>query len=152
MIKNILFDMGNVLIRFDPKTFIRRYTDSPEDEQILLRYYKNKVPTGHACLTETARVMGIVPEAVKLDRLGRESGKSQHLTDHFKAAGIEIRDDGWFEDYPNSYASEVDPVDCTETIGKAFVRIAVERIANAYKVFKEDENLLKWLDQRQKGW
>ena len=43
-------------------------------------------------------------------------------------------------------------MDCTETIGKAFVRIAVERIANAYKVFKEDENLLKWLDQRQKGW
>ncbi len=125
---------------------------TPEDEKILLRYYENKVPTGHACLTETARVMGIVPEAVKLDRLGRESGKSQHLTDHFKAAGIEIRDDGWFEDYPNNYASEVDPVDCTETIGKAFVRIAVERIANAYKVFKEDENLLKWLDQRQKGW
>ncbi len=37
MIKNILFDMGNVLIRFDPHRFIRRYTDSEADEQILLR-------------------------------------------------------------------------------------------------------------------
>lgn len=125
---------------------------TPEDEKVLLRYYENKVPTGHADLTETARIMGIVPETVKLHRLGLESGKSQHLTDHFKAAGIEIRDDGWFEDYPNSYASEVDPADCTENIGKAFVRISVERIANAFKVFKEDEKLLKWQDERQKGW
>ena len=37
MIRNIVFDMGNVLIRFDPHTFIRRYTSSEEDEQILMR-------------------------------------------------------------------------------------------------------------------
>ena len=37
MVRNILFDMGNVLIRFDPHTFIRRYTSSDEDEQILTR-------------------------------------------------------------------------------------------------------------------
>ena len=125
---------------------------TPEDQQVLLRYYENKIPTGHGCLTETARVMGIVPEAVKLDRLGIESGKSRHLTDHFRAAGIEIRDDGWFEDYPYNYAAEVDPADCTETIGKAFVRISTEKIANAFKVFKEDENLLAWQEARQKGW
>lgn len=125
---------------------------TPEDEKILLRYYENKVPTGHGCLTETARIMGIVPEAVKLHRLGIESGKCRHITDQFKEAGIEIRDDGFFEDYPNSYAAEEDPVDCTENIGKAFIRISAERIANAFKIFKEDENLLKWQAQRQKDW
>ena len=86
------------------------------------------------------------------DRLGIETGKCQHKTDYLKEAHIQIRDDGWFEDYPYSYAAEVDPVDCNARIGKAAFRWEVERIAHAYKVLKEDENLLKWLDERQKGW
>lgn len=125
---------------------------TPEDEQIMLRYFRDKIPTGHACLTETARIMDIAPDSVKLHRLGIESGKCRHKTDYFKEAGIEIRDDGWFVDYPCSYASEVDPVDCNARIGKAMNRIAIERIANAFRVFREDENLLKWQDERQKGW
>lgn len=35
MIKNIVFDMGNVLIRFDPMLFISRYSLSDEDKAIL---------------------------------------------------------------------------------------------------------------------
>lgn len=123
-----------------------------EDEAIVLRYHNNKIPTGHGCFGETALVMGCAPETVKLHRLGIESGKSLHLTDHFKQAGIEIRDSGWWQDYPNSYAAEVDPVDCNERIGKAAVRLEAERAANAFRVLKEDEGLLKWHDQRQKDW
>lgn len=37
MIRNILFDMGNVLIRFDREYFIDRLGVSPEDRQLLLR-------------------------------------------------------------------------------------------------------------------
>ena len=37
MIKNILFDMGNVLIRFDRKAFLDRLDISEEDKQLLLR-------------------------------------------------------------------------------------------------------------------
>jgi len=37
MIKNILFDMGNVLIRFDRKVFLDRLDISPADKQLLLR-------------------------------------------------------------------------------------------------------------------
>lgn len=123
-----------------------------DDEAVLLRYYREKIPTGHGCMGETALVMGSAPESVKLHRLGIETGKCQHKTDYFKEAGIEIRDDGWWEDYPNCYAAEVDPVECTERIGRAAVRFEAERIAKAYKVFKEDENLLKWQEERQKGW
>ena len=38
MIRNVIFDMGNVLINFDPAHFIRRagITD-PQDAQMLLR-------------------------------------------------------------------------------------------------------------------
>ena len=125
---------------------------TPEDEQVVLKYYRNKVPTGHGCMAETAYIMGCAPESVKLNRLGIISGKCRHETDYFKEADIEIRDDGWFEDYPDSYASEVDPVDCNERIGKALIRFECKRLANAYKVFKEDENLLKWHTARQAGW
>lgn len=37
MIKNILFDMGNVLVKFDPQLFIDRLHLSKEDGTILLR-------------------------------------------------------------------------------------------------------------------
>lgn len=37
MIKNILFDMGNVLIRFDRSLFLNRLDISEEDRQLLLR-------------------------------------------------------------------------------------------------------------------
>lgn len=123
-----------------------------EDEALVLKFWREKIPSGHGCLGETALVMAAAPESVKLDRLGIESGKSRHASDKFAAAGIEIRDDGWYEDYPTNYAAEVDPVDANERIGKAAARFEAERIANAYKVFKEDENLLKWLFEKQKGW
>ncbi len=38
MIRNVVFDMGNVLIRFDPARFVERLgLDSPEDRELLLR-------------------------------------------------------------------------------------------------------------------
>ena len=37
MIKNIVFDMGNVVIRFDPAAFIDRFGVSAEERELLLR-------------------------------------------------------------------------------------------------------------------
>ena len=37
MIKNILFDMGNVLIRFEPKQYVKNAGLSESDQQLLLR-------------------------------------------------------------------------------------------------------------------
>lgn len=37
MIQNILFDMGNVLLRFDRRTFLDRLNVSEEDKQLLLK-------------------------------------------------------------------------------------------------------------------
>ena len=36
MIRNIIFDMGNVLLRFDKDLFIQRLGVSPEDGKILM--------------------------------------------------------------------------------------------------------------------
>ena len=37
MIRSIVFDMGNVLIRFDREYFIDRLGVSPEDKSLLMR-------------------------------------------------------------------------------------------------------------------
>ena len=125
---------------------------TPEDEKIVLDHFHSGIPTGHGCFCETAYTMGTAPDSVHLDRLGIEDGRCRHKTDYFKDAGIQIRDYGWFEDYPDSYASEVDPVKCNERIGRAALRFEAERVARGFKVFKEDENLLKWQEARQKNW
>ena len=45
-----------------------------------------------------------------------------------------------------------DPVGCNERIVKAALWIQAQRMADAFKVFKEDENVLKWHNEMQKGW
>ena len=37
MIKNVVFDMGNVVIRFDPNLFMEREGVAEEDRQLLMR-------------------------------------------------------------------------------------------------------------------
>lgn len=122
-----------------------------EDEELLLKYHENNMEIGHGGMGETSFLMGICPEAVKLDRLGVESGLSEHKTDYLYEAGIKIRDCGWDIDYPNAYAGH-DPIGCNERIGKAALRFESERLANAIKIYKEDENVLKWHEEMQRGW
>ncbi len=44
MIKNIIFDMGNVLVRFDPEKTLRKYTDSEDDIKLILdKFYKSEL-------------------------------------------------------------------------------------------------------------
>ena len=40
----------------------------------------------------------------------------------------------------------------TENVAKAALWLQAQRMANAFKVFKEDENVLKWHAEMQKGW
>ena len=53
--------------------------------------------------------------------------------------------------FPNSYAGH-DPVGCNERIAKLCFTLATNRLAKALKAYKEDTNLLRWLDEMQKGW
>lgn len=114
-----------------------------EDEELLIKYHKEEMKTGHACMTECALVMAIAPDSVHLDRLGIESGLSNHKADYFAEAGIRIKDGGWGINTPYSFSGN-DPVGCNERIGKAALRISAELLAKAVKVYKDDENVLEW--------
>ena len=118
---------------------------------MVLNFHKEGKTTGHACMGETACVLGCHPETVRLDRLGIESGLSLHKTDYLKEVGIEIKDHGWGINHPYAFSGH-DPEGCNERIGRAALRIQAERLARALKVYKDDENVLKWHEETQKGW
>ncbi len=117
---------------------------TPEDEEIILRLYRENILLGHACFGETALIMAAAPESVHLDRLGIESGlpleipELQNLAD----AGVNIADGGWEIKYPNWFSGH-DPIDMNERIAEAAARLASEKLAKAYKAFKEDTILLE---------
>ena len=122
-----------------------------EDVDLILKYHEQDMKIGHACMGETAYMMGISPEHVHLDRLGIESGLSAHKTDYLLKAGILMSNAGWDIDYANAFSGD-DPIGCNERIGKAALRMEAERVSKAFKVLKEDENLLRWLEEYQLGW
>ena len=75
MIKNIVFDMGNVLICYDPEKTLRKYTDNEDDiKQILDKFYKSELyrDTDRGVKTHAEVINVISPEisdsAVKLLR------------------------------------------------------------------------------------
>lgn len=114
---------------------------TPEDEADLLKCKELNVVYGHACYGEAAVMMGMHPELMRYDLLGKESGVHTHDSDVYNAVDLQLRDGGWWLEFPNAYAGEF-PVYPNERIGKAAVRMAAERIARAVKVFKDDERLL----------
>ena len=121
------------------------------DEDYLLEFHATPKITGHACIGETAVTMACHPETVHLERLGIESGLNTHAADYLKEAGIQIADYGWIQNYPNNYSGH-DPVGLTQNVANAALWIQTQRMAAAFKVFKEDENVLKWHNEMQKGW
>lgn len=120
-----------------------------EDEDIILKYHEQNMKLGHGCMSETAYIQGIAPQSVKMDRLGIESGENRGLTTYLRDAGIELRDGGWDIDYPDAYCGD-DPIGCNERIGRAAVRLESKRLANTFKVYKEDENIIKWNEAMKK--
>ena len=119
-----------------------------EDEELILKYHEEGMKIGHAGFGETSYMLGIAPEAVKMDRLGVENGLSRNLTKKYSDVGILIKDGGWGIDYPDAYSGHT-PYGCNERIGKAALRMEAERAAKAIKVIKEDEDLIKW---HNKAW
>ena len=122
-----------------------------EDESLLLHYHDANMQQGHACMGETAFMMALAPDSVHLERLGIEDGKNLRKTKYLKEVGISIMDEGWSINFPNAYQGD-DPIGCNQRIGKAALRFEAERFAKAVKVLKDDENLWKWHEERQKGW
>ena len=117
-----------------------------EDEALLIKYHKEGMILGHACFGEGSFMMGIAPETMRLDLLGKESGLPTGYSAPYRKVGIDLKSGGWHLEFPNAYCGH-DPIGMNERIGAAALRLEAERLARAIKFFKEDEKLLAMIDK-----
>lgn len=126
----------------------RAYFPELTDEDIatIRNYAANNKIHGHGCFFETAVTLGVRPDLVDLSRLndvdGTPTGRLRHLAD----AGF-YTPYGWMSDYPNSLTSDCHDGN-NERIGRSVVKYAVDKMAAAFKVMKDDtaceEYLAEW--------
>lgn len=100
--------------------------------------------TGHGGFCETALVYGTHPDTVAPERYEALDGLSTHRGDYLANEKISFTH-SWLSNYPNSL-NGINPVGCTETIGKAMVKICTERLTRIFKMLKEDDKALKMVD------
>lgn len=121
-----------------------------EDIAILEDYVNRNLYDDHGGFCETAGMLGLYPELVRLDLCEKESGKSRQRLEHLTKAGIYTAH-FWNADYPNSYAGD-SPVKCNERIAKAYVDLSVERIVNCLRILKDDRESLAFNNEWNGMW
>lgn len=134
-------------IRAEPEAF--PYL-TPEDIKTVESYFDTPKEEGHADFEETLALLGIRPEVVDVSLMDKESGLNTHRMDHLKVVGI-TASQFWFASYPNHHAATYHP-GANERLGRAMIQIRVADVANIFKVFKEDEELLKHNAEWNNAW
>ena len=117
-----------------------------EDMETLEKFAKEPAGllTRHGGFCETALVYGTHPDTVAPDRFEAECGLSTHRSDFLQKDKISFGY-AWASNYPN-HLNGLNPVGCTEAIGKAMVKISAERLARIFKMLKEDKEVLKMVE------
>ncbi|MBE6596811.1 MAG: creatininase family protein [Ruminococcaceae bacterium] len=116
-----------------------------EDIALLKNYAENCTTKGHGCLMETAMTLGCRPDLVDLSRVNDVDGRSVHYMDHITKAGF-YTPFGWMSDYPNSLSSDCHDGN-NERIGRSVLKYATDKMAEAFKIIKEDTACEAYLKQ-----
>lgn len=126
--------------------------DLTEEEISLIRdFAKNGKLGGHADFEETAVLMAIAPDLVKLDRAYTEDGLATHRTDEYAALGMARATRFWYLEYPNHYAGH-HPMGASARIGHALLDKWVARQARAVRLLKKDDRILEWDREWHEKW
>ena len=131
----------------------RDYFPELTDEDIAtLRVVDEKETVyGHGCFIETAVCLGLQPELVDLSKIGEVDGDNQNRLTHLALGGF-YTPYGWMADYPNSYTCNWDKGN-NERIGRSVVKYSVDKLAEAFKLIKEDTALdeyhTEWLAKQK---
>lgn len=113
----------------------------PSDVEVIRDHVEEGKLDGHGGLLETALMLAIRPELVKMERLGEVSGLSTHKGDPLAEAGLQSTA-FWYLNFPNGGFCGHDPVGATARIGKLLLRLSAEKAAHAARVFKENGAVL----------
>ena len=112
-----------------------------EDIKTLERFAKTGTGGGHADFRETSLVYGTHPNLVAPERFDAEDGLSTHKGDYLIDADINFNQ-AWSANFPNAYEGFC-PTGCTESIGQATVKIAVDRLTGIFELIKNDKKCLE---------
>ena len=113
----------------------------PEDIEVIRDHVENGKLDGHGGLLETALMLAIRPDLVKMENLGEVSGLSTHKADPLAEAGLQSTA-FWYLNFPNGGFCGHDPVGATTRIGRMLLRLSAEKAAKAARAFKDNNALL----------
>lgn len=123
------------MIQAGDKRYFSELTES--DIAVLQNYVDTHTASGHGDLVETAMTLGSRPDLVDMSRVNDVDGRSTHHLDHLTKLGFSTHFD-WMSSYPNSLSSDAHDGN-NERIGRSVVDYAADRMAEAFKVLKEDK-------------
>ena len=112
------------------------YDPKPDPEFLKEQTKRRKSPLEgdeHAGERETASMMAIRPDLVKLERAQKEDGSDQKRLDHLPDFWTAV---SWYARFPNHYAGRGDAA--TMEYGKWLTEYGVARLAKAIKQVKDD--------------
>ncbi len=112
-----------------------------EDMETLRRFAETGCGGGHADLREAGLIMGMYPELTAPERFTAESGLSTHRADYLENEGIHTGFT-WISNFPNAYEGYA-PIGCTETLGKAMVKVSTDRLCKILRRLKSDEECVR---------
>jgi len=137
------YDFTNQL---DPKNILEAAKKDPEyfsmlteeDLKTLERFAQTGTGGGHADFKETALVYGTHPDLVAPDRFEAESGSSANRLTFPPQYGISTLLT-WFANVPNDFSGYA-PIGCTPTIGEAYLKLSVDRLAEIFTYLKNNDD------------
>ena len=110
-----------------------------EDLKTLEKFAETGTGGGHGDFKETALVYGTHPHLVAPDRFEAESGANTGKV-KFPSEYKIFDYTGWQVNYPNVFAGFA-PIGCTATIGEAYVKLSVDRLAEIFTYIKNMDNV-----------
>lgn len=124
-----------------------------DDIKYLLAFNDAKKPTGHAGLDETATIMAVRPETVRLDRMRTVSGLPVGKNAYFTGTGICNNSCRfWHDEYPNHYAAHHCDDGVNERLGHVFLEKRIQAQAEACRILKMDDRVLEWNNEWNQSW
>ena len=103
------------------------------DTQKTIASMRKSTTGGHADEGESATMLVVRPDLVKMERAGDESGADKNrltLPNAYTAIW-------WYSKYPNHYAG--DATGATEELGKVIIEQRIEQLSRVIKTVKEDK-------------
>jgi len=112
-----------------------------EDYKTLEKFAKTGTGGGHADFRETALTFGTHPDLVAPERFDAEDGLSNGKLTFPSEYGIGTYAT-WLANYPTVFSGYA-PIGCTATIGEAYLKLSVDRLAEIFTYLKNDETCVE---------